>query len=162
MTIFLIWSKFLYHFVTDRKRVIVESPPFPVKATFSLNFEYCKNDSIDNSLKGQSAILIGHLNNAWVSATNNESFILLRERLRNMEEKSWHSSMNDSSSTTSEQTLLGTSRITNYGYFSKKGKFHPWNSQENTRNSPLKDRKSLQIGNRNNYNNSNLESNYFL
>lgn len=128
----------------------MESPPFPVKATFSLIFEYCKNDSIDNSLSGQSAPLIGHRNNAWVSATNNESFILLSERLRNMEEKSWHSSMNDSSSTTSEQTLLGTSRITNYGYFSKKGKFHPWNSQENTRNSPLKDRKSLQIGNRNN------------
>ena len=150
MTIFLIWSKFLYHFGTDRKRVTVESPPFPVKATFSLNFKYCKNDSIDNSLPGQSAPLIGHRDNAWVSATNNESFILLSERLRNMEEKSWHSSMNDSSSTTSEQTLLGTSRITNYGYFSKKGKFHPWNSQENTRNSPLKDRKSLQIGNRNN------------
>ena len=149
MNIILIWSKFLYHFATDRKRVIVESPPFPVKATFSLNFEYCKNDSIDNSLEDKSATLIGHRNNAWVSATNNESFILLRVRLRNMEEKSWHSSMNDSSSTTSEQTLLGTSRITNYGYFSKKGKFHPWNSQENTRNSPLKDRKSLQIGNRN-------------
>ena len=68
-----------------------------------------------------------------------------------MEEKSWltDQTMNDSSSTTSDQTLLGTSRITNYGYFSKKGKFHPWNSQENTRNSPLKDRKSLQIGNRN-------------
>ena len=64
--------------MTDRKRVIVESPPFPVKATFSLTFEYCKNDSIDNSLEGQNATLIGHRNNAWVSATNNESFILLR------------------------------------------------------------------------------------
>ena len=136
--------------MTDRTRVTVELPPFPVKATFSLIFKYCKNDSIDNSFVAPSARLIGHPNKAWVSATNNESFILLRVRLRIMEEKSWHSSLNDSSSTTSEQTLLGTSRITNYGYFSKKGKFHPWNSQENTRNSPLKDRKSLQIGTRNN------------
>ena len=81
MTSILIWSKFLYHSVTDRKQVIVESPPFPVKATFSLNFKYCKNDSIDNSLLGPSAFLIGHLNNAWVSATNNESFILLKVRV---------------------------------------------------------------------------------
>merc|ERR1711962_954533 len=80
------------------------------------------------------------------------------ECLRSMEEKNWLSSLNDSGSTTSEQSVLEKpkekSKFTNYGWWSKKGTFHSWDSQG--RNSPRKDRKSLQIAKKKSNKNLNL------